>query len=223
MNKKFQILLGVLVVLFLGYILIPAGQPSNKIQKATDFLPLIENINSNDFEEGVAIRVESKKNAVLEAIASKSEEGWTWVMVGNLFEFVDDYDTAIASYEYAISFGPSMISAQMSLGSIYKSYKVDYEKSISHYKEAIEIDDSIPQPYLDIAQIYEFRLDQSEKAEKILLEGIKTNPSGPQLLTGIIKYYQRQGNIEQATVHAKKLLDFYPDEPQFQPFKKLIQ
>ncbi|OGH72779.1 MAG: hypothetical protein A2921_01470 [Candidatus Magasanikbacteria bacterium RIFCSPLOWO2_01_FULL_43_20b] len=168
-----------------------------------------------DFDDNKKERL-AEKLAEARALYEKDKNyNWTWVVLGNAYEFVRDYDRAILAYEKSLELNKNTITAVLSLADIYERQKKDYSLAEEYYKKAIAIDYTKPDIYITLAKLYEFRLNQPDKSEATYLQGLQNLENNPDLLVGLITFYQRTNSAAKAGEYARKLLALYPDDTSY--------
>lgn len=220
MNKKtFIILTAVLAVLIAGVIGVVLfgffGEKKDKVD--WDDAEWVFDIDiPEDFNEYEIERAEEKIKQTRELYDTDKEDNWTWISLGNLYEFVGDYEKAILVYHKAIEVYPVDIVAHLNLATIYENYLVDYPKAEEYYKKVLEINSYAPDFYNNLARLYLYKMDRPEDAEAILLKGVETTGNNPDLLLSLINFYEKQGKEEERINYIKKLLELYPDDELYQ-------
>jgi len=170
----------------------------------------------SDFDDTKMERLEEKIATAKQALDTDRENTWTWIVVGNMYEFVQDYDRAIAAYEQALSLQEMEVISLSNLAYIYEKYKPDFDKAEYYYKRLLESNPNIPVNYLNFAQFYDFRINDKQKAEQTYLDGLDNTENNPDVLVAIIRFYERENRLDEAKKYANLLLELYPDEPQYE-------
>ena len=169
-----------------------------------------------DFDDAKKERLAEKLAEARVLYEKNKEDNWTWVVLGNMYEFVRDYDRAILAYEKATELNKNTITAILSLADIYERQKKNYALAEEYYKKAIAIDNTKPDIYITLAKLYEFRLNQLDKSEGAYLQGLQNLENNADLLVGLITFYQRTNNTAKAGEYARKLLILFPDDVGYQ-------
>jgi tetratricopeptide (TPR) repeat protein len=160
-----------------------------------------------DFEAAKLERVNEKVAAARAAYDENKEDNWTWVMVGNLYEFVHDYDRAILAYKKSLELQPYDITSTLNLATIYSDYKPDFDQAELYYKKAIEIHVAEPSLYDMLAKFYIQKEKNDQKGEAAYLLGLERTRNHPDLLAALVKFYRDRGNTEKEEIYAKDLLE----------------
>ncbi len=147
---------------------------------------------------------------------TKKEETWTWVTIGNMYEFAEDYDRAISAYTHVAELNPLEFISQINIAYIYENYKKDYKKAEEYYKKVLEMNPNSPDNYINLARLYALKMNRVEDAEKVYLEGLEKTKNYPDLLVMLIRLYQSQANTEKVVEYSKLLLRLYPDNEAYQ-------
>lgn len=174
-------------------------------------VPVPEHFNDTQKE-----RLGDKINLSTTLYDTKKDDTWTWITIGNMYEFAEDYDRAISAYEHAASLNPGEYISRINLGYIYENNKIDYKKAEEYYTEVLEINSANPDSYVNLARLYEFKMNNPEEAEKIYLRGLEKTNNYPDLLVMIIRFYQNQNNTAKVAEYSKLLLELHPDNEVYQ-------
>ncbi|MBI4427403.1 MAG: tetratricopeptide repeat protein [Candidatus Magasanikbacteria bacterium] len=193
-----------------------AGRSDNMNVSLENQEQLFNVVAPADFDDAKKERLAGKLAEAKDLYGKDKNNNWTWVVIGNMYEFIRDYDRAIPAYEKAIEFNKSTISAVLSLADIYERQKKNYSLAAEYYQKAITIDYTKPDVYISLAKLYEFRLNQLDKSEGVYLQGLQNLEDDPDLLVGLITFYQRINDTTKAGEYTKKLLARYPDNTSFQ-------
>lgn len=169
-----------------------------------------------DFNEAKIERVNDKIAAAKELYDKRDEDVWAWLSLGDLYDFVDDYERAIYVYEKAMEVSPYNIVSALNLASIYDDELEDYEKAEKYYKKAIEIHTNNPELYDRLARFYYQKKGDYGLAEKTYVEGLQAVGEHPDILVDIILFYEKVEKEEPQKLYAKRLLELYPDNPAYQ-------
>lgn len=217
MSKRNILILGVLVLLAViaVWLLIVKKNESNDV--GLDNPEQLFNVTAPaDFNDSKKERLAEKLAEAKTLYEKNKDDNWTWVVFGNMYEFVREYDRAIPAYKKAIELNPNTITAVLSLADIYERQKKDYALAEEYYKRAIEIDNTKPDIYVSLARLYELKLNQPDKSEEVYLQGLKDLENNPDIMVNLILLYQTKNDTAKAAEYAKKLLALYPDNPAFQ-------
>lgn len=187
---------------------------SKTTQKAIDWdnMDQVFSIKApDDFDAAKLGRLEEKITNAKNLYQIKKSETWTWVTIGNMYEFVRDYDRAIGAYEKVATINNLEYISQMNLAYIYENQKKDYTKAEGYYKKVIELNGTNPEQYINLARLYEFKMNRNDEAEKVYLDGLNKTSNNPDLFVPLIRFYERNKNTEKMNEYAEKLLKLYPD------------
>lgn len=175
-----------------------------------------------DFSSFDQERIRLKMNDARARLTDAPEDSWTWVVVGNLFSFVEEHEKALFAYERALEFEQS-ISAALNIATLQRKEFQDYEKAEEYYRMALTFDKEYFQAYLDLAQMFEFNMDRADKVLPILDEGLTVLPQHPDLLIAKIAFHKRQGNIEEMKELIRELFEAYPSNETYRnQFESLL-
>lgn len=164
-----------------------------------------------DFDSARLEKLEGKIVNAKNLYNTKKDETWTWITIGNMYEFAHDYDRAIGAYEKAASMNDAEYISRMNLAYLFENQKNDYVKAEEYYKKVVELNAGNPEQYVNLARLYEFKMDKQNEAEKIYMTGLEKTGNNPDLLVAVIRFYQRQNNAEKISEYADLLLKLYPD------------
>jgi len=121
------------------------------IKKENNILNNSESIFSitipEDFDEYKIERLENKIVEARKAYEENKDDNWTWIMIGDIYKFVKDYDRAILAYEKSLELQPKDIVSTLNLATIYEKYSIDYDKAEKYYNNAIQILPQSPDVY----------------------------------------------------------------------------
>ncbi|MBI5222044.1 MAG: tetratricopeptide repeat protein [Candidatus Magasanikbacteria bacterium] len=169
-----------------------------------------------DFDANKKQRLEEKIAAAKDLYQNKKDDTWTWIVIGNMYEFVHDYDRAILAYERTLSINSSEMISLTNLGYIYEHQKNDYRKAEEYYRKAVTIYAQIVDNYLNLARLYEYKMSRLDDAEKVYLDGLKNTENNAELMVNLINFYQRQKRTNKAAEYAGQLLKLYPANQLYQ-------
>lgn len=170
----------------------------------------------DDFDEYKIERLNEKIEDSKNAYQEKPTDSWTWDMIGNMYEFVRDYDRALAAYYRALEFEPQDITAVLNVATIHENYVIDYSESEKYYSQAISIFPQIPDNYDRLALLYWRKMDRLDDAEAIYLQGLDQTNNHLDVLLDLINFYVRTDQEDKAKFYAEQLLKNYPDNPTYE-------
>lgn len=163
------------------------------------------------FDDARKERLGEKINESRQLYTTKKNDTWTWITIGSMYEFVHEYDRALAAYERAASLNPGEYISRTNIAYIYENNKIDYAKAEEYYKKVLEISPNNPDSYVNLARLYEFKMSKPEEAEKIYLAGLAKTNNYSDVLVMTIRFYQNQNNTAKVSEYSKLLLKLYPD------------
>ncbi len=217
MNKKFLLVVFIILILTVVgvYFFRKTTAGRNKIN--LDDPNQVFNITApSDFDEYKKQRLEEKITAAKDLYAAKKDDTWTWIVIGNMYEFARDFDRAILAYEKTASLNQSEYISITNLAYIYENEKNDYAKAEEYYKKVVELNGANPIQHINLARLYEFKMNKLDEAEKVYMNGLEMTNNNPDLLVAAIRFYQRADNAEKISEYVGKLLQLYPDNPTYQ-------
>lgn len=177
--------------------------------------------NFDDFRKG---RLQEKIDQAKLLYAEKPNDTWTWIVIGNMYEYAKDYDRAIIAYKKTVSINDSEYISRLNLAYIYENQKQDYSTAEKYYKEVLELTPTNPENYLNLAKLYDLKIQAKDLAETIYLDGLKKTGNNPDLLVAMINFYQKYNDQENAIKYAKVLLQNFPDDERYKnDFGSLIK
>ncbi len=165
----------------------------------------------DDFDQTKIDRVQLKITEARKAYAEKKEDNYTWDIIGNLYEFVRDYDRALVVYKKSFEMQPKDIIAILNIGTIYEEQKKDYKEAEKYYSQAVVIFPQMVDVYDRLANLYWHKMNQLDQAETTYIQGIEATSGKPDLIVSLINFYGQTEQIEKQKATAKKLLELYPD------------
>ncbi|MBI4993110.1 MAG: hypothetical protein HZC26_03185 [Candidatus Magasanikbacteria bacterium] len=170
----------------------------------------------DDFDAARLERLEEKITSSKNLYQNQKNDTWTWIVIGNMYEFAHDYDRAIGAYKKVVSMNESEYISRMNLAYIYENQKKDFALAEQYYKEVLNLTEGNPTSYINLAKLYEFKMERVIDAEKIYTDGLAATGDNPDLIVALIRFYQRQDMNDKAVEQAKKLLKFFPDNEAYQ-------
>lgn len=177
-----------------------------------------------DFDSARLEKLEGKIVNAKNLYNTKKDETWTWITIGNMYEFAHDYDRAIGAYEKAVSMNDAEYISRMNLAYLFENQKKDYVKAEEYYKKVVELNGGNPDQYVNLARLYEFKMNKQDEAGKIYATGLEKTGNNPDLLVAVIRFYQRQNNAEKISEYAGLLLKLYSDNEAYKSdFRALVK
>jgi len=165
----------------------------------------------DNFDEYRRERLTEKINDARTLYETKKDETWTWITIGNMYEFARDYDRAIGAYEKAVSLNEMEYISRMNLAYIYENQKNNYTKAEEYYKKVIELNATNPTHYINLARFYEFKEEKMNEVEAVYLDGLIKTGDNPDVMVALIRFYERRGNKDKISEYSEKLINLNPD------------
>ncbi|MFA6253175.1 MAG: tetratricopeptide repeat protein [Patescibacteria group bacterium] len=165
----------------------------------------------DDFDQTKKDRLELKLTEARKAYAEKKEDNYTWDIIGNMYEFVRDYDRALVAYQKSVAKQPKDVIAILNIATIYEEQKKDYQEAEKYYSQAVVIFPQMSDLYQRLANLYWHKMNKLQEAETTYVQGIEQTSNKPELITSLINFYEKTGQIDKQKASARKLLELYPD------------
>lgn len=220
--KKTYLIVSILIILFLiaggayffrDEINISLPWNADKLSNAEQIFSIKEPDNFDEFRRN---RLQEKINQAKQLYTEKPNDTWTWITIGNMYEYAKDYDRAILAYKKGASLNAGEYISRLNLAYIYENQKKDFVSAERYYKEVLSLISTNPDSYINLAKLYNLKMQKKDLAEKIYLDGlIKTN-NNPDLLIEVINFYRNNNNLENASKYAKILVKNFPDDARYQ-------
>lgn len=169
-----------------------------------------------DFDQYKIERLDSKIATAKQAFAEKPGDNWTWVMIGNMYEFVRDYDRALVAYHKSLAIMPEDITATLNIATINEEQFNNYGEAEKYYSKAISIFPQIPDNYDRLAKLYWRKMDRIEDTEAIYLQGLEQTKRHVDILLDLLDFYERTNQAEKMKPYAIELLRDYSDNQLYQ-------
>jgi len=177
-----------------------------------------------DFNEYEIDRVSGKLGDLKEMYEQDKEDTNFWIGLGNLRNFVRDYQGAISAYQKCLEINPLNIVANVNIADVYEKKLKDFAKAEEYYQKAIDNYFNNPDLYNRLAPLYYLKMEQPAEAERTFLEGLQKTNNYPDLLVGLINFYKQQNRTEDEIEYIKILLELYPDNQLYQQaYSKFIE
>lgn len=170
----------------------------------------------DDFDQTKIDRLELKLTEARKAYAEKKEDNYTWDIIGNMYEFVRDYDRALVVYKKSLEMQPKDVIAILNIAAIHEQYIIDYNEAEKYYSQAIVLFPQMPDVYERLAGLYWHKMNKLQEAETTYIQGIEQTSNKPGLITSLINFYEQTGQIDKQKAAAKKLLELYPDNEAYE-------
>lgn len=169
-----------------------------------------------DFDQYKIERLNEKISEAKKAFVEKPGDNWTWVMIGNMYEFVRDYERALVAYHKSLAIVPNDISATLNIATISEEQFKNYTEAEKYYSQAIAIFPQMPDLYDRLALLYWRKMNRPEDAETTYLQSLDQSGGHLDALLDLINFYEKTNQTEKMLPYVKKLLDAYPDNEAYQ-------
>ncbi len=166
------------------------------------------------FSEYQKERYEEKLSQSKELFREDNQDNWTWFVIGNLYEYIHDYERAAVFYKRAIEVNEHDLASYINLATIYQNYLHDYHEAEKNYMEFLSRKTADPDVYIRLARLYNHKMNRLNDVEKILLDGIEKSGNYPELFVELILLYEKQeGELynEKKIKTIKRMLELHPD------------
>ena len=221
----------ILLVLVILFIIIGAvfyfwpESEKNSIQTLEDQEEQLLNISPPaDFNEYEIDRVNWKLGDLKEMYEKDKEDTNFWLGLGNLRNFVRDYQGAISAYQKCLEINPLNIVANVNIADVYEKKLKDFAKAEKYYQKAIDNYFNNQDLYNRLARLYYLKMERPNAAEETFLLGLEKTNNYPDLLVGLINFYKQQNRTEDEIKYIKILLELYPDNQLYQQtYSKFIE
>lgn len=230
MKKSYKFVVIVVVVLALAGvgIFLFKDKIQNKLSFLGDKLSNAEQIFAvkapDNFDEFRTSRLQEKIDQARQLYVEKPNDTWTWIVIGNMYEYAKDYDRAILAYKKTISINAGEYISRLNLAYIYENQKKDYSAAEKYYQEVLNLTPTNPESYLNLAKLYDLKIKSKELAEKMYLDGLVKTGNNPDLLVELVNFYQKYNDKENAVKYAKILLQNFPNDERYKDdFADLIK
>jgi len=218
-QKRISIyLLLVLFILIISAIFIWWQQNQSKQEVANwDNPDYVFNIAiPDDFDEYKIERLQKKIDEARTAYTEEKEQNYTWDIIGNMYEFVRDYERALVAYHKSFDKEPNDVIAILNIATINEEQFANYTEAEKYYSEAIKIFPQMPDVYDRLALLYWRKMGRIEDAETIYLQGLEQTNNHSDVFFDIIKFYEQTDQPDKRLIYIKKLLETYPDNQVYQ-------
>jgi tetratricopeptide (TPR) repeat protein len=169
----------------------------------------------SDFDQYKIKRLDGKIENAKKLFQEKPNDNYTWITLGNMYEFAHDYERAIYAYNKSSEIQPNDFIGKINVAIIYEQNIKDYGKAAEYYQKTLDVSPPSFQPYDDAAQFYWHRLNKPEEAEKIYLSALENLMSQQESLVALVSYYKEIGNTEKLKEYAAKLIANFPDNERY--------
>jgi tetratricopeptide (TPR) repeat protein len=169
-----------------------------------------------DFDQNKIDRLQGKITEARKAYDERVDDNYTWDIIGNMYEFVRDYDRALVVYQKSLAKQPNDVIAILNIATIYEEQKKDYKEAEKYYSQAIVLFPEMPDVYERLANLYWHKMNKLQEAETTYIQGIDQTVGKPELIVSLINFYEKTEQLEKQKASAKKLLELYPDNEVYQ-------
>ena len=107
--------------------------------------------------------------AARKAVSLYKKYDSAYVQMGDIFLKLNQFDSALSSYNKALAINPRQLIVYITLGNLYKNSQTDLEKAISNFLEATKIDSTNKETFCNIAWCY----NTSKKYDKAIIYAVK--------------------------------------------------
>ncbi|MFA6308007.1 MAG: hypothetical protein WCS88_00385 [Patescibacteria group bacterium] len=133
-----------------------------------------------------------------------------WVDIANLKFALEDYDSAVEIWEYAITLNNSNPLAFANLANYYKSFANDYEKAAYYYDQAIQKDNvGYYFDYEAYAELYiRYLPEDPHRVEIIMLDGVAKAVGNTKLnfYLFLYNYWNEKGDSNKTAQYKDEIL-----------------
>ena len=175
---------------------------------------------SQDQRDRLSMKMEEAKKAYDENIG----DNWTWVIIGNMYMYAEDYNRSILAFQRASEIEPKDITAILNLANLYEDHINDYQKAEIYYSKAVTLFPDHADLYDRLAKLYWLKIGKPKDAEMIYLQGLDKVDDRATIILDLINFYSKTNQLDQQKIYIKKLLDTYPDNETYKrDFGNLIK
>lgn len=225
MKSKKLLLLVVLLIIAGAIFYFWPERKDNSVQTLEENEEQLFNISPPaDFNEYEIDRVNGKLGDLKEMYEKDKEDTNFWIGLGNLRNFVRDYQGAISAYQKCLEINPLNIVANVNIADVYEKKLNDFPKAEEYYQKAIDNYFNSPDLYNRLARLYYLKMERPNAAEETFLLGLEKTNNYPDLLVGLINFYKQQNRTEDEIKYIKILLELYPDNQLYQQeYSKFVE
>lgn len=116
--------------------------------------------------------------------------------LGNSYQELEQWSSAISSYQDAIQLEPQFYLAHFSLGNVYKKLQ-QFETAIGHYQTALKIHPNAAEVHNNLAMVFQ-KLEQVESALEHFESALRLMPDSVSILNNLGSIYFKVGKEENA-------------------------
>ena len=201
----------------LAYALSAQGMPEasmgwleRAVREVGDYLPiqrqLVDLYLTND-------RSEEAMSLLKDAVHRWPEATWAHFLLGTLYEQLDLYEKAEASFRTVVKIEPDLGVAYASLGNLlYEQHRTS--DAIQAYVEAISINPRDHASLNNLAWVYAVEGIKLDFAERLSRRSLRLVPDSAIYLDTLAEIYFRAGERELATEFIRRAISLRPDDPE---------
>ena len=163
--------------------------------------------------------------ALNKSIELDNSSSWSYYHLGSALCILEQWSEAAEALAKSIELNPNFDWAYHKLGNA-KAEIEDWDGAVNAYKKALEITPDLPKTEdrlndalrqrskLDLEQVteyYQTSLERDPQQESAYFKALEVSPDEPEIYAKLAKFYQSQGNSEQAIAFYKIALQIQPD------------
>lgn len=127
-----------------------------------------------------------------------------WHQIGRQYVAIEDYEKALASFDFAIISDDTFVGAYMEKGKVLEKMKRHHE-AIESYQTTLDLDDPTAFAYLRIGRCCE-KTDESQLALQFYNKALQEDPLLDKTWIAITNFYLRKKEYRQALYYIEKAL-----------------
>lgn len=126
----------------------------------------------------------------------------SWLILGNLYNDIHDWEGAIEIYEFLNETSPENSITFVNAGNLYHLHLKDFPKAETNFRQAIINNPTNQIAYSSFHELYKYSYKQdSTLAVDILKEGLAALPGNVNFVIQIATYYRDTGDTENARIY----------------------
>jgi tetratricopeptide (TPR) repeat protein len=187
-------------------LMINADHPSTHLNFGNLYL------NAGDYEEAEA--------SYKEAITLEPGLVGPYINLADLYRRLDRDNEGEQVLKSALEKYPELAAIHYALG-LLKVRQGEHEEALVYLENASRYDPDDPQ----YSYVYAIGLNsqqQPEKALEVLGDALKTHPYDRNILYSLATISMESGNNEEALGYARKLMEYYPEDPNYQQLRNYL-
>lgn len=193
------------VLFFLSLTLFISGLASAEAAGQADADKGVQLYQQGQYEEAAVHLMRA-----LEAGVEPSQSSDLWTILGNTFDSMDEYPSAIKCHKRALEINPKSYVAWTNLGAVYR-HNDSYPEARECYQKALELNPEYPEAHASLGALYIFE-GQPEKGLESLQKAIALNDSQAVSHANIAVAYAKLGRFEEAQESLKRATSLgYPN------------